>query len=79
MSHAHYLVAKGELVRRASCEECGKTLPPNRRGAAQIQAHHHNGYDNPLDVQWLCPTCHLQANQSGREVEPDPLGCILTE
>ena len=23
-----------------------------------MQAHHYNGYDRPLDVQWLCVQCH---------------------
>ncbi len=85
MAHAHYLVAKaikrGELVRPKSCEECRKSPPPNRRGAAQIQAHHHNGYENPLDVQWLCPTCHLRVNGATANwpIEPDPLGDILND
>lgn len=84
MSRAHYRVAlavrTGVLVRPTACEECGSEPPPNRRGAAQIQAHHHNGYEDPLDVQWLCPTCHLKENRkayAGLPVEPDPLGSIL--
>lgn len=86
MSRAHYRVAvavkTGALTRPVVCEECGSEPPPNKRGAVQIQAHHHNGYDDPLDVQWLCPTCHLRENRKAYEglpVEPDPLGSILDD
>ncbi len=85
MAHAHYLVHKavksGTLVRPSACDDCGASPTPNKRGAVQIQAHHHNGYENPLDVQWLCPKCHNEANGSASEVHPketDPLGSILS-
>lgn len=84
MAQAHYQVAKaikrGDLVRPSSCEECGASPPPNKRGATQIQAHHHKGCDHPLDVQWLCPLCHNRVNgieTPAWPVEPDPLGDIL--
>lgn len=28
-------------------------------GADGMDAHHHRGYDYPLDVQWLCRSCHV--------------------
>lgn len=40
----------GILVRPTSCQECGK--------AGRVDAHHHNGYDKPLEVLWLCAQCH---------------------
>jgi ribosomal protein S27AE len=40
----------GQLVRPASCEECG-------RGGVPIQAAHRD-YARPLDVRWLCARCH---------------------
>ncbi len=38
------------LTRLDACELCGE----NRFALA----HHANGYDNPLDVWWLCHSCH---------------------
>lgn len=46
----------GSLVKSKSCQECNKV--------GYLHAHHHNGYDNPLDVIWLCPSCH--AGRHGR-------------
>ena len=37
-------------VRREGCSECGDW---------PAEAHHHKGYDKPLDVQWLCRSCHV--------------------
>ncbi len=39
----------GALVRPAACERC-----PASSG---IEAHH-DDYSRPLDVMWLCPSCH---------------------
>ncbi len=50
---AHYKVAYaikiGSLVRPANCEKCFK--------ASKIQAHHED-YSKPLEVMWLCQSCH---------------------
>ena len=50
---AHLIVYKalhsGTLIKQ-SCF-CGSTI---------VHAHHHNGYDRPLDVVWLCPTHHRE-------------------
>jgi hypothetical protein len=46
----------GSLVRPKSCQHCGKT--------GRIDAHHHNGYDHPLDVLWLCRQCHRNEHPS---------------
>lgn len=52
-------VKSGRLLRHESCEECGCTPARGSDGRATIHAHHHKGYDNPLDVVWLCPVCHF--------------------
>lgn len=53
-TRAHNLVfravRRGELTRPEKCPKCGV--------AGKIQAHHHLGYDRPLDVEWLCKRCH---------------------
>lgn len=42
----------GELVRPSGCSDC----PP-------VQAHHHLGYDHPLDIVWLCASHHGNAHR----------------
>lgn len=57
---AHNAVArairKGILI-RCSCERCG-----NEKSVA-----HHEDYDKPLDVMWLCDPCHKQRHKELRE------------
>ena len=60
-SRAHSLVAralnKGTLV-RACCERCG-----NPKSLA-----HHDDYDFPLAVTWLCQPCHKQRHKELKEM-----------
>lgn len=42
-------IKRGNLIRPTACEECGKTCKP--------QGAHHD-YSRPLDVRWLCRSCH---------------------
>lgn len=53
MGYAHRIVSKAiksqELVRPEECEKCGKV----RKLIA-----HHTDYSKPLDVEWLCRSCH---------------------
>lgn len=42
-------VAAGTMHKPDSCERCGTEGP--------VQAHH-DDYDKPLDVIWLCTSCH---------------------
>ena len=45
---------KGSLIKPETCEKCG--------GQKKTEAHHHNGYENPLSVMWLCKECHLRVH-----------------
>jgi hypothetical protein len=57
---AHSRVARaiksGELVRQP-CIRCGETK----------SLAHHEDYDKPLDVMWLCQPCHKQRHKELRE------------
>ena len=59
-------IENGRIARPESCSACSGKV---RRidGRAAIQAHHHKGYENPLDVQWLCPKCHRKADAAIKE------------
>lgn len=47
-----YAVRKGKIVKPKHCSKCGKE--------GKIDGHHHNGYENRLDVVWLCRSCHVR-------------------
>ena len=47
-----YHINVGHIVRPSVCEEC---LSQDRK----IEAAHHN-YDEPLNVRWLCRSCHVK-------------------
>lgn len=49
---------RGDLIRPDVCSRCSKAGTTSD-GRAFIHAHHHKGYDNPLDIIWLCPACHF--------------------
>lgn len=57
-------VIRGDLVRPDACEQCGKNPGFNRQGCALIEAHH-DDYSKPLDVRWLCSTCHKAHHADG--------------
>lgn len=46
---AWWAIYRGELVRQ-SCEKCGK----------EKTMAHHDDYSKPLDVRWLCSSCHVK-------------------
>ena len=59
---AHKLVGNavrdGRIKKPESCESCGS----NHRS---IHGHH-DDYANPLQVRWLCPSCHkIWHNENG--------------
>ena len=45
----HVALKNGSLVRPQECSECTKPCTPEA---------HHEDYEKPLDVTWLCRLCH---------------------
>jgi hypothetical protein len=50
-------INNGTLVVPPVCEVCGK--PPAGKGGSALQSHH-DDYDKPLDVKFLCKRCHMK-------------------
>jgi hypothetical protein len=56
-------VARGEVVKPSTCEACGEATP-----SARLHGHH-TDYSRPLDVRWLCLSCHAAEHRSDWERE----------
>ena len=52
-------VKAGKLTRPNHCERC--SIP------GRIDAHH-TDYSKPLDVQWLCTSCHMTEHKNREQV-----------
>lgn len=55
-SKVSYAIKKGVLV-RCPCCRCG----------SEKSVAHHEDYDKPLDVMWLCQPCHKQRHKELKE------------
>ena len=52
-----YAIRKGKLVPQP-CEACGTTA--KRINGANYICAHHDDYNKPLEVRWLCQKCHYE-------------------
>jgi len=48
-------IRKGEVIKPDVCSCCGE--------AGTLHGHH-NDYSRPLEVEWLCPSCHVKKHRS---------------
>ena len=56
----HLAVKRGAIMKSNHCEKCLREMP-------QRKIHgHHKDYTKPLDVEWLCPQCHVEAHRKDR-------------
>ena len=53
-------VRDGRLMKPETCSECGS--------GGRIHGHHCD-YSKPLDVIWLCPTCHVKWHKLNGEAK----------
>jgi len=53
-------IKAGLLIRPTNCERCGTKCKPEA---------HHEDYSHPLEVIYLCKTCHVKADMARRERE----------
>ena len=62
-----HAIEKGLVVRRVHCETCGSAGKPYKDGRSSIQAHH-DDYNKPLAVRWLCQPCHHEWHKHHKPV-----------
>jgi hypothetical protein len=54
-------VRQGFIEKPFNCSCCGEKTEKSK-----LAGHHFNGYENPLDVVWLCSYCHHKAHKQQR-------------
>ena len=61
--------AAWNLVHRAVAS--GALVPDRCHCGKPGEAHHHRGYERPLDVIWLCRLHHIAAHKEATDVLPE--------
>ena len=64
-------IQKGTLVRPDRCPRCGEPEQRFRNGRTNIEGHHHD-YSKPLEVEWVCRTCHNAEQKEYDKSNPIP-------
>jgi ribosomal protein S27AE len=52
-------IKQGIIVKKDNCEKCGSDY--------KVSAHHED-YEKPLEIIWLCDTCHKKVHKELREL-----------
>ena len=55
-------IRAGRISRPETCSSCGESRPHG----------HHENYDKPLDVIWLCPLCHKRRHKEMKKEGIEP-------
>lgn len=58
-------LGNGKLIPEP-CEKCG-TSPDKTNGRCVVHAHH-DDYNKPLDVRWLCQPCHFEWHKHNKPI-----------
>ena len=56
-------VRRGDVHKPSNCQDCGASAPLHG---------HHEDYNKPLDVDWLCRPCHAKRHRKYPD-EPNPI------
>lgn len=62
-------VKRHRMARPTTCQTCSRVPGYGKTGQILLQAHHHKGYEHPLEVQWLCARCHATTHRLSREAK----------
>jgi site-specific DNA-cytosine methylase len=63
---------RGTVRRAPCCEQCGAS--GRLRDGRDVVHAHHPDYNRPLDVMWLCQTCHFRWHKESRAVPAEVKG-----
>lgn len=69
--HVKDALRRGALSRPAKCENCGTDPGLMKNKKSKIQAHHED-YNKPFDVKWLCVKCHIAVTPRNNNCTPAP-------
>ena len=58
-------VRDGKLIKPTTCESCGNITPSKR-----LEGHHCD-YSKPLEVMWLCVSCHKEWHKHNTPLNAD--------
>ena len=57
-----YAVSSGRVKKPSTCQDCNSST--------LLEGHHPRGYEDPLDVEWLCKRCHGKRHKKIEIVRP---------
>lgn len=61
-------IEKGIIERKIICEKCGDIPVDYKNGRTAIEAHH-DDYNKPLNIKWLCKKCHFEWHKHNKAIE----------
>lgn len=67
-AYFRHLVRSGALVRPETCSECGTRPGPRIDGKPGRIQGHHDDYNFPEQVRWLCAKCHSRWHKHNQAI-----------